>query len=173
MLSVIAAMSMASRTVAEPPGTAAVRNEQIASLAAEALGAPPEFSADVLILAAESPLVVDNAWRRELLEDAYARAFGAQQAYRRRSGPISPDTRQGAEALAADTRLNRVTLQLRVVGLMRFIDPERARELFGWIELTPDPDRCESPLVPALDDVLLDARPSGAPRVFRYAGRAR
>ncbi len=128
------------------------RDAQIESLVAEAMAAPPEYAADVLIQAAESPLVADDAWRRELLDDAYAQAFAAQQPYRRTSAPISPDTRQGAEALAADTRLNRVSLQLRVIELMRFIDPARARELFGWIELNLDPDRCETSLVPALDE---------------------
>jgi hypothetical protein len=150
LLVAVAAAAIPSATQQAAPLRS--RDQQVESLVAEAMAAPPEFAADVLIQTAESPRVTDDAWRRELLDDAYAEAFAAQQPYRRTSAPISPDTRQGAEALAADTRLNRVSLQVRVVQLMRFIDPARARELFGWIELTLDPDRCEVPLVPALDE---------------------
>jgi hypothetical protein len=131
------------------------RNVEVEALVAEAMSASPEFAADVLIRTAESPAIADVAWRRELLEEAFRRSYGAQEPYRRVAMPISPDTRQGAEALAADTPLNRVTLQVRSVQLMRFFDPVRARELFGWIELNLDADACESPLVPALDEYYL------------------
>ncbi len=131
------------------------RDAEVEVLIAEAMSAPPEFAADVLIRTAESSAIADVAWRRELLEEAFRRAYGAQEPYRRVAAPISPDTRQGAEALAADTPLNRVALQVRSVQLMRFFDPVRARELFGWIELNLDADACESPLAPALDEYHL------------------
>jgi len=137
----------------QPSATKRARDAQIEALVDEALSAPPEFAADVLIRAAQSP--ADAAWRRELLEEAFMRAYGAQELYRRTAAPISPDTRQGAEALAADTPLNRVSLQVRAVQLLRYIDPERARELFGWIEPHLDADACGSALVPALDEYYL------------------
>ena len=151
-----ALLALASAGAAqEPTATKRPHDAQIEALADEAMAAPPEFSADVLIRAAQSPAVTDAAWRRELLETAFMRAYGAQQLYRRTAAPISPDTRQGAEALAADTPLNRVTLQLRAVQLLRYIDPERARELFGWIEPNLDVDACGSALVPAIDEYYL------------------
>ena len=131
---------------------ARLRNPQIEILIEEARAVPPEFSADVLIRAAQAVPVTDPDWRRELLEEAFMRAYGAQQEYRRRAAPLPPDTRQGAEALAADTPLNRVALQVRAVQLLRFTDADRARELFGWIEPHLDADTCESALTPALDE---------------------
>jgi hypothetical protein len=131
------------------------RDAHLEALVADAMAAPPEFAADVLIRVAQSSLTSDQAWRRELLEEAFIRAYGAQAQYRRVSAPISPDTREGAEALAADTSLNRVALQVRVVQAMRSFDAKRARDLFGWIELNLDEDACESPLTPALDEYYL------------------
>jgi hypothetical protein len=134
----------------EPP--ARPHNARIEALVDEARDAPPEFSADILIRAAQSPAVTDAAWRRELLEEAFMRAYGAQQSYRRIAVPLSPDTRQGAEALASDTPLNRVALQVRAVQLLRFTALDRARELFGWIEPNLDADTCDSALAPGLDE---------------------
>jgi hypothetical protein len=128
------------------------RDAQLDALVVEASAAPPEFAADVLIRASASPRIVDASWKRELLETAFIRAYGSQQDYRRASAPISPDTRQGADALAADTPLNRITLQVRAAEGMRNVDPGRARELFEWIELNLESGACESPLVPALDE---------------------
>ncbi len=136
-----------SQERAAPP-----RDAHIEALVMEASAAPPEFAADVLIRTAESPRIVDSSWKRELLETAFMRAYGAQQDYRRASAPISPDTRQGADALAGDTPLNRITLQVRAAEGMRHIDQGRARELFEWIDLNLESGACESPLVPALDE---------------------
>jgi hypothetical protein len=138
--------------ISGPQGATTPRDAQVEALAMEASGAPPEFAADVLIRTSQSPRIVDLAWKRELLETAFIRAYGAQQEYRRSSPPISPDTRQGADALAADTPLNRITLQVRAAEMMRYIDPVRARELFGWIDLNLESGACESPLAPALDE---------------------
>src|SRR5580693_6468105 len=137
-------LMFASQERATPP-----RDAQIEALVMEASAAPPEFAADVLIRAADSARVIDSGWKRELLETAFMRAYGAQQDYRRGSVPMSTDTRQGADALAADTPLNRISLQVRAAEGMRHIDPDHARELFEWIDLNLEPGACESPLVPA------------------------
>ena len=132
----------------EPPPHDAV----IESLEGDASAVPPEFGADALIRLSMSSRV-PTAWRRELLDEAFFRAYGAQEQFRRRSGePLSPNTRQGADLLAYATPLTRVSLQVRVVELMRFVDPRRARELFEWIELNPGRDVCEDPLVPDVDE---------------------
>ena len=69
----------------------------VETLAADAAGVAPEFAADALIRIASSPRVTDPAWRRELLDEAYMRAYAAQEQYRRSSTQaIPPDSRQGA-----------------------------------------------------------------------------
>ena len=128
------------------------RDPAIEDLAADAASVPPEFDADVLIRLAGSPKV-DSAWRRELLDEAYMRAYAAPEQYRRSSNQqIPPDSRQGAQAFAYATALTRVSLQVRAVQLMAYADPDRARELFEWIELNLAPGVCDDPFVPAVDD---------------------
>jgi len=114
----------------------------------------PEFAADALIRLSGSPRITDRLWRRELLDQAYMRAYGAQAQYRRSAPPgnIPPDSRQGAQLLADATALNRVSLQVRTAQLMAYTDPIRARELFEWIDLNLAPTPCEEPLVPDIDD---------------------
>src|SRR6266550_2949065 len=131
----------------------AFRDPIIEVFAADAAALPPEFAADVMIRLAGSARVADPAWRRELLDEAFMRAYGAQEQYRRSSAqPIPPDSRQGAQFLALATALTRVSLQVRVSQRMAFADPARARELFEWIELNLSPGVCEDPLVPAVDE---------------------
>jgi hypothetical protein len=130
-----------------------IRDPIIEVFAADAAALPPEFAADVMIRLAGSARVADPAWRRELLDEAFMRAYGAQEPYRRSSGqPIPPDSRQGAQFLALATAMTRVSLQVRASQLMAFSDPARARELFEWIELNLSPGVCEDPLVPAVDE---------------------
>jgi hypothetical protein len=131
------------------------RDPQVEALSAEAASAPAEFAADILIRAAQSSRVTEPAWKRELLEDAFFRAYGAQQPHRWTATPVSPDTREGAQALAADTPMNRVTLQVRVADVMRVISAERAREMFGWIDVRHEASACETPLAPSLDEYYL------------------
>ena len=131
----------------------AFRDPIIEAFAADAAALPPEFASDVMIRLAGSARVADPAWRRELLDEAFMRAYGAQEQYRRSSAqPIPPDSRQGAQFLALATALTRVSLQVRVSQLMAFTDPTRARELFEWIELNLSPGVCEDPLVPVVDE---------------------
>src|SRR5665213_4575847 len=73
------------------------RDAQLQALVSDAMSAPPEFAADILIRASQSSAITDDRWRRELLEEAFMRAYDAQQDYRRASSPVSPDTRQGAD----------------------------------------------------------------------------
>ncbi|HMB79769.1 MAG TPA: hypothetical protein VKI43_06865 [Vicinamibacterales bacterium] len=128
------------------------RDPAIEILVADAAIVPPEFSSDLLIRIASLPKV-DQAWRRELLDDAYMRAYGAPQQYRLATNEqIPPDSRQGAEVFANVTALTRVTLQIRVVQLMAFVDRAHARDLFEWIDLNLAPGTCANPLVPSVDE---------------------
>src|SRR5260370_31786023 len=110
-----------SQERAAPP-----RDAHIEALVMEASAAPPEFAADVLIRTAESPRIVDSSWKRELLETAFMRAYGAQQDYRRASAPLSPDTRHEAHSRASDAPANPTTLQPRAAQGIRHVAQDRA-----------------------------------------------
>ena len=146
---------MIALSAADPPAAgqeAPPHDAVIEALVGDASAVPPEFAADALIRLSSSPRV-PTAWRRELLDEAFFRAYGAQEQYRRMSGqPLSPDTRQGANLLAYSTSLTRVSLQVRATQLMTFVDPRRARELFEWIELNLGTDVCDDPLVPDVEE---------------------
>ena len=129
------------------------RDRALRALAFDANNLPSEFSADALIRIAGSGRVTDRAWQRELLDAAFMRAYGAQEQYRRSTTqPLPPDSRQGANRLAYDASITRVSLQIRAVQLMAFVDPARARELFEWIDLNLAPAACGDPLVPSVDE---------------------
>ena len=114
----------------------------------------PEIAADALIRLSTSSRITDRSWRRELLDEAFIRAYGAVDQYRRWAPPASvpPDSRQGAQLLADATSLNRLSLQVRAVQLMASADPVRARELFEWIDLRLPRSACDDPLVASADD---------------------
>ena len=146
------ARAQTSKTEKQPP-QAPRRDPAVEILAADAAGLPPELAADALIRIAASPRVADNAWKRELLTEAFFHAYGARDGYRRSTPQaIPPDTRQGARIFAYATSLNRVSLQARAAQLMAYVDPERARELFGWIDLDLAPAVCDDVVAPAVDE---------------------
>jgi hypothetical protein len=147
------AVLLCGATALEGQGPAAQqRDRTIENVVADAASVPPEFEADALLKLSESPKV-DKAWRRELLDQAFIRAYGASEQYRRTSTqPIPPESRQGAQVFAYATALSRVTLQVRAVQLMAVVDPARAVELFEWIDLNLAPGACADPLVPAVDE---------------------
>jgi hypothetical protein len=148
----IAAIAATSFHAASAERPASRRSPAVEALVEEAESVDPEFSSDVLIRAAVSAGATDPAWERELLDEAFVRAYAAQEPYRRVAAPLPPDTRQQAEALAADARLDTVSLQLRVVQLMRLIAPAHARNLFEAIVVPVEAGACSSALVPAIDD---------------------
>jgi hypothetical protein len=121
-------------------------------LVSDARGLPPDFAADALIRLSGSSRLTD-AMRRELLDEAFMRAYAVYDDYRRSTTALlRPESRQSAQRLAYDTGLTRLTLQVRAAQLMAFTDPLRARELFDWIDLSLAPGTCEDPLVPAVDE---------------------
>src|SRR3954454_2796813 len=131
------------------------RDDAIQMIVADAGSTPPEFNADILIRVS-SMAKVDAVWRRELLEEAYMRAYGAPEQYRRATTQqVPPDSRQGAQVFAYATALTRVTLQIRAVELMAFVDPPHARDLFEWIDLNLAPGACADPLVPSVDEYYI------------------
>ena len=128
------------------------RDATIEMLVADAASLPPEFEADALLRISQLPKV-DKAWRLELLDTAYMRAYSAPEQHRRSSNQQIPsDSRQGAQLFAYATALTRVTLQVRAVELMAVVAPAHARDLFEWIDLNLAPGTCADPLVPAVDE---------------------
>src|SRR5260221_4246812 len=110
-------------------------NPQIETLIADARAVAPEFSADALIRIAGSSQIGD-ARKRELLDEAFMRAYGARDDHRLGSVlEIPQDSRQRALRFAYATLLNRLSLQVRAAHMMTSLDPRRAREIFEWIEL--------------------------------------
>ena len=109
----------APRASDDPPH----RDAAIESLIRDAAALPPEFNADVLIRIAGSTRVADLAWKREMLEEAFFRAYAAPVAYRRTSVRVPPDSLQGALTQAYDTQIARVPLQVRAAQLMAFVAP--------------------------------------------------
>jgi hypothetical protein len=121
-------------------------------LIAQARGLPAEFAADALIRLSGSPALTP-ASRRELLDEAFMRAYSAHDASRRSStASLQPESRQSAERFAYDSGLTRLTLQARAAQLLAFVDGGRARELFEWIDPALAPANCDDPLVPAADE---------------------
>jgi hypothetical protein len=122
------------------------------TLADDAVALPPELAADALIRIAGSARV-NNTWKRQLLTDAFFKAYAVREAYRRSTTQsLSPETRQGADLLASSMSLNRVSLQVRAAQLMAYVDQRGARELFEWIDLNPSEGICEDPLVATVDE---------------------
>ena len=128
------------------------RDSSIEMLVADAASLPPEFEADALLRISQLPKV-DKAWRLELLDTAYMRAYSAPEQHRRSTNQQIPaDSRQGAQLFAYATALTRVTLQVRAVELMAFVAPAHARDLFEWIDLNLAAGTCADPLVPSVDE---------------------
>src|ERR1017187_4329541 len=98
---------------------ATTRPAVFADLADRARSLPPEFAADALLRIADSPNVTDVAWKREVLEDAFHLAAGAQQPFARRNGtgwPTNPFDKSYAQGMDA------CTLQSKAVDAMLTID---------------------------------------------------
>src|SRR5262245_33429582 len=133
--------------------TRAPLDRALRTLADDAAALPPELAADALIRIASSARLTDNAVKRELLRNAFFKAYAVGEAYRRSTPqPLPQETRQGVDLLASSMSLNRVSLQVRAAQLMAFVDPRAGRELFEWIDLNPSEGICEDPLVAAVDE---------------------
>jgi hypothetical protein len=125
--------------------SATTRPALFADLADRARALPAEFAADALLRIADAPAVFDIAWKREVLEDAFRVASGAQQPLARRNWTGKPGSLfDKAYAQGLDV----CTLQCRAVHAMLAIDYKKARELFA--EIPP-------PQIPRLtcDDALV------------------
>src|ERR1022692_1407659 len=102
-----------------PDGSAASRPPIFADLADRARAQPAEFAADALLRIAEAPTTADVAWKRQVLEDAFHLAAGAQQPFARRNWTGKPGSLfDKAYAQGLDV----CTLQCKSVHAMLAID---------------------------------------------------
>jgi hypothetical protein len=153
VLALLSASLAAAQDRADPPAQG--HDAVIEALVNDARAAPPEFAADVLLRLAGASRV-GPARRREILEEAYLRAYAASESYRLAAANSTPvDTRQNAQVIASGTALTRISLQVRVAEEMASVEPARAREMFEWIDLDLAPSRCESPIVAAVDEYYI------------------
>ena len=94
-----------------------------------ARAAPAEFAADAMIrIAALDQL--EKARRIELLEQAFQRASGAQQPYKRHATFVRPDTPSGFLNRAYGLDLDGMSLRLRAIEGLLPLDAQKARDLF-------------------------------------------
>src|SRR5580693_682559 len=126
-------------------GFAATHPPVLAGLVDRARALPPEFAADALLRIIGVPAFTDVAWKREVLEDAFHLASGAQEPFARRNWTGSPAS---IFEKAYAQGLDACTLQCKAVHAMLAIDYKKARELF---------DQIPPPQIPALscDDTLV------------------
>src|SRR5581483_2775490 len=133
LLHLFALVALQVKPQAEPPQRPALP-KNIQELVDRARSVPPEFAADVLLRLAESDLVKDADAKRDLIEEAFRRAAGAQEPVKRLSlRPGGGDTRVSFQARAFAQDLDGLTLQSRAVIDMVKVDKAKAREMFRQI----------------------------------------
>jgi hypothetical protein len=112
-----------------------------------ARAAPAEFAADAIIRIAGLNQL-EKARRIELLEQAFQRASGAQQPYKRHATFVRPDTPSGFLNRAYGQDLDAMSLRLRAIDALLPLDAQKARDLFLQ---TPPPNtpplKCDDFLV--------------------------
>lgn len=129
------------------------RNPEIVRLIDELRVAPPEFAADSMIKLSAHP-EIDNAWKMEILEEAFRIAFDAQYPVKMKYlGKFHVDTRTGYKSMAFDLKMDRLSLQLSAIRNLIGLDPAKARSLWGEMRkpMLP-PLRCEDTLIYDISD---------------------
>ncbi|MBZ5625038.1 MAG: hypothetical protein LAQ69_41000 [Acidobacteriia bacterium] len=125
------------------PLASAAAPGDIDALIRGALAVPGEFSADALIRIAALDKIEKNR-RIELLAQAFQRASGAQQAYKRHAAPMRQDGSVGYWNRVYSQDLDTLSLRLRAVEEMLPLDSVKARELFLQIPSVATPRvKCE------------------------------
>ena len=94
-----------------------------------ARAAPAEFAADAMIRVAALDQL-EKPRRIELLEQAFQRASGAQQPYKRHATFVRPDTPSGFLNRAYGLDLDAMSLRLRAIEGLLPLNAQKARDLF-------------------------------------------
>ena len=158
---------------------ACAAGSDIDALIESARGAPPEFAADAMIRIAGTDKIEKNR-RIELLEQAFERAAGAQEAYPRHALPLRLDGSSTYWNRVYKQELDGLSLRLRAVEALLPLDASKARDMFARIPPVALPRvKCEESLVydvARFYDVLAkiagrQAEPAGL--LQKYAGAAK
>ena len=136
-----------SQRVSETP-PAKRRNPELVRLLDELRAMPPEFAADSMIKLSPHP-EIDDAWRAEILEEAFRIAFDAQHPYKlKHLSESQVENRTGYKGLAFDLKMDRLSLQLLAILNMIRLDPKKARLLWGEMQKPKlEPLMCEEALI--------------------------
>ena len=151
-----------------------VRNAEIVKLIDALRVAPPEFAADSMIKLSIHP-EIDNAWKVEILEEAFRIAFDAQHPYKMKYlDKFHMETRTGYKSMAFDMKMDRLSLQLlAIINLIR-LDRAKARSLWGEMQKPKlAPLKCEETLVYDVSDyysVMLEMARKAFTREERNSG---
>ena len=129
------------------------RDVEIVRLIDELRIAPPEFAASSMIKLSGHP-EIDDAWKVEILEEAFVIAFDAQQPYKMKYlGKFHEETRTGYKSMAFDLKMDRLSLRLLAIANLIRLDPAKARALWSKMQKpTLNPLRCEETLVYDISD---------------------
>ena len=154
-LPLFALFAMQEKPPAEPVAAAAESRPALPKAMVEmvdrARNVPPEFGADTLLRIAESDAVPEKALKRELIEEAFRMAGGAQEPLKRFGTKTGTgDSRTSFQARAYAQDLDALTLQSRAVSDMLRVDPPKARELFSAI--APP----QAPRLTCMDSLIYD-----------------
>jgi acetyl esterase/lipase len=124
------------------------RNPELVRLLDELRAMPPEFAADSMIKLSPHP-EIDDAWRAEILEEAFRIAFDAQHPYKlKHLSESQVENRTGYKGLAFDLKMDRLSLQLLAILNMIRLDPKKARLLWGEMQKPKlEPLMCEEALI--------------------------
>jgi len=129
------------------------RSAEIVRLIDELRVAPPEFAASSMTAIVGHP-EIDDAWKIEILEEAFRIAFNAQHPHKMKHLDKSRvETRTGYKSMAFDLKMDRLSLQLLALGNLIGLAPAKARSLWGEMQKPKlSPLRCEETLVHDISD---------------------
>jgi hypothetical protein len=111
----------------------AERPAEVVALVEKTRTVPADFAADAFIRLGTLNRL-DKAWRMELLEEAFQRAAGAQDEFRRRPSSVEFEGQSGFLERVSLLETDRMSLRLRVVEALLTDAPAKARELFLKID---------------------------------------
>ena len=117
-------------------GKVSAVDPKIQSILDDFEGLPPELASDVYLQLVENGLARDVQLKTKLLNRAFEKASAAQDDVMWRPWGVSvEETPQGLHAIASEmVRLDRISLQSRVVRELFLIDPRRAKQVFESIQ---------------------------------------
>lgn len=107
-------------------------NPEVRSLLNDSEALPAEFASDVSLTLVENGFVRNAVVKHKVITRAFEKAAAAEDDVMRRPfGASVEETSQGLHAIASSvTRLNRISLQARVIQQFVATDPREARQLF-------------------------------------------